>query len=137
MSVAILEFINQLPSRNIHAFQKAMDAVTEHYYHYQEPTSAHPSVALFLKHFYPYALDESLSDETQNELRNAIDDFVNDLDSHQHRKQLRNLSRSRARNSASLTTYVNGAVPFTCWACSILEVSSLDRGAHHGYQPFF
>lgn len=115
MSVAILEFIKKLPVRSILAFQKAMDAVTEHYYHYQEPTSAHPSVQLFLKHFSPYrylnVLDESLSDDTQsmllNELRNAIDDFVDDLDSRQHRKQLRNLSRSRARNNASLNTYVN------------------------------
>lgn len=103
MSVAILEFINQLPSRNIHAFQKAMDAVIEHYYHYHEPTSAHPSVELFLKHFYPYVLDMLV----QNELQDAIDDFVDDLYSHQHRKQLRNLSRSRARNSVSLNTYVN------------------------------
>ncbi|MBJ7590556.1 hypothetical protein [Aeromonas veronii] len=54
MSTDILDFIHQLevryPSFSIHAFQKAMDAVTEHYYHYREAKSAHPSVELFLKY---------------------------------------------------------------------------------------
>ena len=42
-----------------------------------------------------------------NELRDAIDDFMDDLYSRQHRKQLRNLKRSVTRNRASLNRYVN------------------------------
>ena len=58
MSVHILQFIKSLesnyPTINTHAFQKAMEAVTKHYYYYREAKSAHPSVELFLKYFYPY-----------------------------------------------------------------------------------
>ena len=58
MSTDILDFIKDFeydhPSFDIHAFQKAMDAVTKHYYQYQEAKAAQPSVELFLKFFYQY-----------------------------------------------------------------------------------
>lgn len=101
----ILQFIKNLESNystiNIHAFQKAMDAVTKHYYHYREAKSAHPSVELFLRYFYPYReiyVDKQLSPE----LKNVIEEFLVELDMPLHQKRLRNLKRSEARNSTRL-----------------------------------
>ena len=87
MSTDILHFIHQLEVRyplfSIHAFQKAMDAVTEHYYHYREAKSAHPSVELFLQSFYRYhdldVYDECLSTETRNELLTELNDVLSDF----------------------------------------------------------
>ncbi|WP_421338457.1 YagK/YfjJ domain-containing protein [Aeromonas veronii] len=110
MSVHILQFIKSLesnyPTINIHAFQKAMDAVTKHYYHYREAKSAHPSVELFLKYFYPYReiyVDRQLSPE----LEDVIEEFLEELDTSLHQKRLRNLKRSEARNSTSVHDYIN------------------------------
>ncbi|MGU5625104.1 YagK/YfjJ domain-containing protein [Aeromonas caviae] len=110
MSVHILQFIKSLesnyPTINIHAFQKAMDAVTKHYYHYREVKSAHPSVELFLRYFYPYReiyVDKQLSPE----LKNVIEEFLVDLNMPLHQKRLRNLKRSEARNSTSVNDYIN------------------------------
>lgn len=106
----ILQFIKSLesnyPTINTHAFQKAMDAVTKHYYHYREAKSAHPSVELFLKYFYPYReidLDRQLSPE----LEDVIEEFLEELDMPLHQKRLRNLKRSEARNSTSVHDYIN------------------------------
>ncbi|MCR3931338.1 inovirus Gp2 family protein [Aeromonas caviae] len=110
MSVHILQFIKNLesnyPTINIHVFQKAMDAVTRHYYHYREAKSAHPSVELFLKYFYPYReidVDRQLSPE----LEDVIEEFLEELDMPLHQKRLRNLKRSEARNSTSIHDYIN------------------------------
>lgn len=110
MSVHILQFIKSLesnyPTINIHTFQKAMDAVTKHYYHYREAKSAHPSVELFLKYFYPYReiyVDRQLSPE----LEDVIEEFLEELDMPLHQKRLRNLKRSEARNSTSVHDYIN------------------------------
>ncbi len=110
MSTDILQFIKSLesnyPTINIHAFQKAMDAVTKHYYHYREAKSAHPSVELFLKYFYPYReidVDRQLSPE----LEDVIEEFLEELDMPLHQKRLRNLKRSEARNSTSVHDYIN------------------------------
>lgn len=110
MSVHILQFIKALksnyPTINIHAFQKAMEAVTRHYYHYREAKSAHPSVELFLKYFYPYReidVDRQLSPE----LEDVIEEFLEELDMSLHQKRLRNLKRSEARNSTSVHDYIN------------------------------
>ncbi|TNI14849.1 YagK/YfjJ domain-containing protein [Aeromonas veronii] len=110
MSVHILNFIKSLesdyPTMNIHAFQKAMNAVTRHYYHYREVKSAHPSVELFLKYFYPYReidVDRQLSPE----LEDVIEEFLEELDMPLHQKRLRNLKRSEARNSTSVHDYIN------------------------------
>lgn len=110
MSVHILQFIKSLesnyPTINIHAFQKAMDAVTRHYYHYREAKSAHPSVELFLRYFYPYReihVDRQLSPE----LEEVIEEFLVELNMPLHQKRLRNLKRSEARNSTSVHDYIN------------------------------
>ncbi|MBX9561755.1 MULTISPECIES: YagK/YfjJ domain-containing protein [Aeromonas] len=110
MSVHILQFIKSLesnyPTINIHVFQKAMDAVTKHYYHYREAKSAHPSVELFLRYFYPYReiyVDRQLSPE----LEDVIEEFLEELDTSLHQKRLRNLKRSEARNSTSVHDYIN------------------------------
>ncbi|MFB3239537.1 inovirus-type Gp2 protein [Aeromonas salmonicida] len=110
MSVHILQFIKSLESKyptiNIHALQKAMDAVTKHYYHYREAKSAHPSVELFLRYFYPYReiyVDRQLSPE----LEDVIEEFLEELDTSLHQKRLRNLKRSEARNSTSVHDYIN------------------------------
>lgn len=110
MSVHILQFIKSLesnyPTINIHTFQKAMDAVTRHYYHYREAKSAHPSVELFLKYFYPYReidVDRQLSPE----LEDVIEEFLEELDMPLHQKRLRNLKRSESRNSTSVHDYIN------------------------------
>ncbi|WP_324009159.1 YagK/YfjJ domain-containing protein [Aeromonas dhakensis] len=110
MSVHILQFIKALksnyPTINIHAFQKAMEAVTRHYYHYREAKSAHPSVELLLKYFYPYReidVDRQLSPE----LEDIIEEFLEELDMPLHQKRLRNLKRSEARNSTSVHDYIN------------------------------
>ncbi|MCR6737290.1 inovirus Gp2 family protein [Aeromonas dhakensis] len=110
MSVHILQFIKNVksnyPTINIHAFQKAMNAVTRHYYHYREAKSAHPSVELFLRYFYPYReihVDRQLSPE----LEDVIEEFLEELDMPLHQKRLRNLKRSEARNSTSVHNYIN------------------------------
>ncbi|RSM24879.1 hypothetical protein C5B76_13480 [Aeromonas salmonicida] len=110
MSVHILQFIKSLESKyptiNIHALQKAMDAVTKHYYHYREAKSAHPSVELFLRYFYPYReiyVDRQLSPE----LEDVMEEFLEELDTSLHQKRLRNLKRSEARNSTSVHDYIN------------------------------
>lgn len=110
MSVHILQFIKSVksnyPTINIHAFQKAMDTVTRHYYHYREAKSAHPSVELFLRYFYPYReidVDRQLSPE----LKSVIEEFLEELDMPMHQKRLRNLKRSEARNSTSVYDYIN------------------------------
>ncbi|MCS3791298.1 inovirus Gp2 family protein [Aeromonas hydrophila] len=119
MSTDILDFINHIesnyPSFSIHAFQKAMDAVTKHYYQYQEAKSAHPSVELFLQSFYQYrdlnVFDECLSGEAYNELltelQYVLSDFMSERMSPHHQKRLRNLRRSEKRNSASIKSYVD------------------------------
>lgn len=119
MSTDILDFINHIesnyPSFSIHAFQKAMDAVTKHYYQYQEAKAAHPSVELFLQSFYQYrdlnVFDECLSAEARSELLTeleyVLEDFMSDLMSPHHQKRLRNLRRSEKRNSASIKSYVD------------------------------
>ncbi|MDX7746776.1 YagK/YfjJ domain-containing protein [Aeromonas veronii] len=119
MSTDILDFIHQLevryPSFSIHAFQKAMDAVTEHYYHYREAKSAHPSVELFLKYFYRYhdldVYDDCLSAEAYSELltelNDVLSDFMHQLRSPRHQKQLHNLKRADKRNSDSIQKYIN------------------------------
>ncbi|MFB0583843.1 YagK/YfjJ domain-containing protein [Aeromonas salmonicida] len=110
MSVHILQFIKALKSNysniNIHDFQKAMNSVARHYYHYREAKSAHPSVELFLKYFYPYReidVDRQLSPE----LEDVIEEFLEELDMPLHQKRLRNLKRSEARNSTSVHDYIN------------------------------
>lgn len=83
-----------------------MDAVTKHYYHYREAKSAHPSVELFLRYFYPYReiyVDRQLSPE----LEDVIEEFLEELDTSLHQKRLRNLKRSEARNSTSVHDYIN------------------------------
>lgn len=92
-----------------------MDAVTKHYYQYQEAKAAHPSVELFLQHLYPYRdfniLDECLSTRARDVLLTGVDeilsDFVVELRSPYHQKRLRNLRRSELRNSASIKSYVD------------------------------
>ncbi|WP_447834680.1 YagK/YfjJ domain-containing protein [Aeromonas veronii] len=119
MPTDILDFIKDLESNHplfsIHAFQKAMDAVTKHYYQYQEAKSAHPSVELFLKSFYQYRdlniFDECLSAEARSELLTeleyVLEDFMSELMSPHHQKRLRNLRRSEKRNSASIKSYID------------------------------
>ncbi|CAD7520768.1 MULTISPECIES: inovirus-type Gp2 protein [Aeromonas] len=119
MPTDILDFINHIesnyPSFSIHAFQKAMDAVTKHYYQYQEAKAAHPSVELFLQSFYQYrdlnVFDECLSAEAYSELltelQYVLSDFMRELMSPHHQKRLRNLRRSELRNSASIESYVD------------------------------
>lgn len=119
MSTDILDFIKDFeydhPSFDIHAFQQAMDAVTKHYYQYQEAKAAQPSVELFLKFFYQYrnldVFDEHLSAEEHTELltelKYVLDDFMSELMSPHHQKRLRNLRRSEKRNSASIKSYVD------------------------------
>ncbi|HHQ4609036.1 TPA: hypothetical protein ACSP2B_001223, partial [Aeromonas veronii] len=99
MSTDILDFTKDFesnyPSFSIHAFQKAMDAVTKHYYQYQEAKSAHPTVELFLQHLYPYRdfniLDECLSAEAYSELltelQYVLSDFMSELMSPHHQKR--------------------------------------------------
>ena len=110
MSVHILQFIKSLesnyPTINTHAFQKAMEAVTKHYYHYREAKSAHPSVELFLKYFYPYR-EINVGMPLSPELEEVIEEFLVELDMPLHQKRLRNLKRSEARNSASVHDYIN------------------------------
>jgi hypothetical protein len=110
MPVHILQFIKNVkyscPTINIHAFQKAMDAVSKHYYHYREAKSAHPSVELFLRYFYPYReidVDRQLSPE----LEDVLEEFLEELDTSLHQKRLRNLKRSEVRNSTSVHDYIN------------------------------
>lgn len=110
MSVHILQFIKSLESKcptiKIHAFQKAIDSVARHYYYYRDAKSAHPSVELFLRYFYPYReihVDRQLSPE----LEDAIEEFLVELDMPLHQKRLRNLKRSEARNSTSVHDYIN------------------------------
>lgn len=119
MSTDILDFTKDLesnyPSFSIHAFQKAMDAVTKHYYQYQEAKAAHPSVELFLQSFYQYRdlniFDEYLSGEAYNdlltELEYVLEDFMSELMSPHHQKRLRNLRRSELRNSESIKSYLD------------------------------
>ncbi|MCX9134863.1 inovirus Gp2 family protein [Aeromonas veronii] len=119
MSTEILDFIRDFesnyPSFSIHAFQKAMDAVTKHYYQYQEAKSAQPSVELFLKSFYQYRdlniFDECLSAEAYSdlltELQYVLSDFMSEMMSPHHQLRLRNLRRSEKRNSASIKSYVD------------------------------
>lgn len=119
MPTDILDFIKDLesnyPSFSIHAFQKAMDAVTKHYYQYQEAKAAHPSVELFLQHLYPYRdfniLDECLSTRARDVLLTGIEEILSDcvveLRSPHHQKRLRNLRRSEKRNSTSIKSYVD------------------------------
>ncbi|WP_421228923.1 YagK/YfjJ domain-containing protein [Aeromonas enteropelogenes] len=119
MPTDILDFINHIesnyPSFSIHAFQKAMDAVTKHYYQYQEAKAAHPSVELFLQSFYQYrdlnVFDECLSAEARSELLTeleyVLEDFMNELMSPHHQKRLRNLRRFDKRNSYSIKSYVD------------------------------
>lgn len=115
MSTDILDFIKHYPSFDIHAFQKAMDAVTKHYYQYREAKSAHPTVELFLKSFYQYRdlniFDECLSAEARSEilteLKDVLSDFMSELRSPYHQKQLRNLRRSERRNGDSIQKYIN------------------------------
>ncbi|EKP0301784.1 inovirus-type Gp2 protein [Aeromonas veronii] len=119
MPTDILDFINHIesnyPSFSIHAFQKAMDAVTTHYYQYQEAKVAHPSVELFLQFFYQYrdlhVFDECLSAEARSELLTeleyVLEDFMSELMSPHHQKRLRNLRRSEKRNSTSIKSYVD------------------------------
>lgn len=119
MSTDILDFTNKLklryPSFSIHAFQKAMDAVTKHYYQYQEAKAAHPSVELFLQHLYPYRdfniLDECLSTRARDVLLTGIEEILSDcvveLRSRHHQKRLRNLRRSETRNRSSIKSYVD------------------------------
>lgn len=110
MSVHILQFIKSLesnyPTINTHAFQKAMDGVTKHYYHYREAKSAHPSVELFLKYFYPYR-EINVGMPLSPELEDVIEEFLVELDMPLHQKRLRNLKRSEARNSTSVHDYIN------------------------------
>lgn len=83
-----------------------MDAVTKHYYHYREAKSAHPSVELFLRYFYPYReiyADKQLSPD----LEDVIEEFLEEHDTSLHQKRLRNLKRSEARNSTSVHDYIN------------------------------
>lgn len=119
MSTDILDFTKDLesnyPSFSIHAFQKAMDAVTKHYYQYQEAKAAHPSVELFLQSFYQCRdlniFDECLSAEAYSELltelKYVLEDFMSELMSPHHQKRLRNLRRSEKRNSESIKSYVD------------------------------
>lgn len=119
MSTDILDFTKDFesnyPSFDIHAFQKAMDAVTKHYYQYQEAKSAHPTVELFLKSFYQYRnlniFDECLSAEAYSELltelQYVLSDFMSELMSPHHQKRLRNLRRSELRNGASIKSYLD------------------------------
>ncbi|MDH0476531.1 inovirus Gp2 family protein [Aeromonas caviae] len=119
MSTDILDFINHIesnyPSFSIDAFQKAMDAVTKHYYQYQEAKSAQPSVELFLQSFYQYrdlnVFDECLSAEARSELLTeleyVLEDFMSELMSPHHQKRLRNLRRSETRNSSSIKSYLD------------------------------
>ena len=119
MSTDILDFIKDFesdyPSFSIHAFQKAMDAVTKHYYQYQEAKAAHPSVELFLQHLYPYRdfniLGEYLSTRARDVLLTGIEEilsnFMRELRSPHHQKRLRNLRRSELRNSTSIKSYVD------------------------------
>lgn len=106
----ILQFIKNLesnyPTINTHAFQKAIDAVTKHYYHYREAKSAHPSVELFLKYFYPYR-EINVGMPLSPELEDVIEEFLVELDMPLHQKRLRNLKRSEARNSTSVHDYIN------------------------------
>ncbi|WP_323943768.1 YagK/YfjJ domain-containing protein [Aeromonas hydrophila] len=110
MSVHILKFIKSLesnyPTINTHAFQKSMNAVTKHYYHYREAKSAHPSVELFLKYFYPYR-EINVGMPLSPELEDVIGAFLEALDTSLHQKRLRNLKRSEARNSTSVHDYIN------------------------------
>ncbi|WP_439837816.1 YagK/YfjJ domain-containing protein [Aeromonas caviae] len=109
MSTDILQFIKSLesnyPTINIHAFQKAMDAVTRHYYHYREAKSAHPSVELFLRYFYPYR-EIHVGRQLSPELEDVIEEFLEELDMPLHQKRLRNLKRSESRNSTSVHDYI-------------------------------
>lgn len=119
MSTDILDFTkdpeSNYPSFSIHAFQKAMGAVTKHYYQYQEAKAAHPSVELFLQSFYQYrdlnVFDECLSAEARSELLTeleyVLEDFMSELMSPHHQKRLRNLRRSELRNSSSIKSYVD------------------------------
>ncbi|MGL5289454.1 MAG: YagK/YfjJ domain-containing protein [Aeromonas sp.] len=114
MPTRILKFINA-SSFSIHAFQEAMDAVTQHYYHYREAKAAHPSVERFLQYFYPYRdldiLDDDLDANAQsvllNELQDVLSDFNEHLVSSGHQKRLCNLRRSERRNSTAITQYIN------------------------------
>ncbi|MDF2400491.1 inovirus-type Gp2 protein [Aeromonas sp. 5HA1] len=110
MSAHVLKFIKSLesdyPTINIHAFQKVMDTVTRHYYHYREAKSAHPSVELFLRYFYPYR-DIYADNKLSPELKNVIEEFLVELDMPLHQKRLRNLKRYEARNSTSVHDYIN------------------------------
>ena len=83
-----------------------MDAVTRHYYHYRDAKSAHPSVELFLKYFYPYR-DIDVDRQLSPDLEDVIEEFLEELDTSLHQKRLRNLKRSEARNSTSVHEYIN------------------------------
>lgn len=95
--------------------QRIMDAVTEHYYEYQNPMSAHPSVELLLKHFYPFRdlniLDQDLCLPTMQALADELNDvllaFMDELHSPQHNKRLCNLRRDEARNTQKYRHYIN------------------------------
>ena len=95
--------------------QRIMDAVTEHYYEYQDPMSAHPSVELLLKHLYPFRdlniLDQDLCLPTMQALADELNDvllaFMDELHSPQHNKCLCNLRRDEARNTQKYRHYIN------------------------------
>lgn len=96
-------------------FQRIMDTVTEHYYEYRQPISAHPSVELLLEHLYPFRklnlFDQNLSLPDMITLAEEMDDvlreFMAKLHSPQHNKRLCNLRRDVARNTQAYRHYIN------------------------------
>lgn len=96
-------------------FQHIMNTVTEHYYEYRQPISAHPSVELLLAHLYPFRKlnlfdrDLSLSDmlALAEEMDGVLRVFMDELCSPQHNKRLCNLRRDVARNTQAYRHYIN------------------------------
>ncbi|MGL4481162.1 MAG: hypothetical protein ACRCTW_01400, partial [Lactococcus garvieae] len=94
-------------------FQRIMDTVTDHYYEYRQPISAHPSVELLLEHLYPFRklnlFDRNLSQSDMITLAEEMDDvlreFMAKLHSPQHNKRLCNLRRDVARNTQAYRHY--------------------------------
>ncbi|MFM4814894.1 YagK/YfjJ domain-containing protein [Aeromonas dhakensis] len=103
------------PRNFLNELQHTLDIVKIHYRHNQYAATAHPSVELFLEHFYRHRNENVLryssspenADGFANDLMDTIDDFIKRLRSPKHQLRLRNLRRSESRNQESIQMYVD------------------------------
>lgn len=93
-----------------------LDAVCDYFYCHTEISSAHPTIELFLTYMRAVprlhlARMSSLNSQTAHRLadaiNNALEAFLSESKSQQHRKRINNLRRVEKRNQRSITAYIN------------------------------